>query len=181
MDTWCIDKESSISLLHSALKLYNLTSNKEYLDDAVAVSYYLSTWLWHYNGIYPENDNFTQYNYKTFGATSVSVQHHHLDPYALFWVPEWFELTKLTGDSQWKEKAIAIWNNGCQLISDGTLVINGRVRPVGSQNEAYLQSHWNWDAAPHFDRINSWLVAWPGAFRLETLRKLDAIDAPQIQ
>ena len=45
----------------------------------------------------------------------------------------------------------------------------------------YLQSHWNWDAAPHFDRINSWLVAWPGAFRLETLRKLDAIDAPQIQ
>ena len=48
-------------------------------------------------------------------------------------------------------------------------------------NEAYLQSHWNWDAAPHFDRINSWLVAWPGAFRLETLRKLDAIDAPQIQ
>ena len=109
------------------------------------------------------------------------MQHHHLDPYALFWVPEWFELTKLTGDSQWKEKAIAIWNNGCQLISDGTLVINGRVRPVGSQNEAYLQSHWNWDAAPHFDRINSWLVAWPGAFRLETLRKLDAIDAPQIQ
>lgn len=181
LDTWCIDKESSISLLRSALKLYNLTSNKEYLDDAVAVSYYLSTWLWHYNGVYPENDNFTQYNYKTFGATSVSVQHHHLDPYALFWVPEWFELTKLTGDSQWKEKAIAIWNNGCQLISDGTLVINGRVRPVGSQNEAYLQSHWNWDAAPHFDRINSWLVAWPGAFRLETLRKLDAIDAPQIQ
>ena len=116
LDTWCIDKESSISLLRSALKLYNLTSNKEYLDDAIAVSYYLSTWLWHYNGVYPENDNFTQYNYKTFGATSVSVQHHHLDPYALFWVPEWFELTKLTGDSQWKEKAIAIWNNGCQLI-----------------------------------------------------------------
>ena len=87
------------------MKLYNLTSNKEYLDDAVAVSYYLSTWLWHYNGVYPENDNFTQYNYKTFGATSVSVQHHHLDPYALFWVPEWFELTKLTGDSQWKEKS----------------------------------------------------------------------------
>lgn len=106
LDTWCIDKESSISLLRSALKLYNLTNNKEYLDDAVAVSYYLSTWLWHYNGVYPENDNFTQYNYKTFGATSVSVQHHHLDPYALFWVPEWFELTKLTGDSQWKEKRL---------------------------------------------------------------------------
>ena len=63
----------------------------------------------------------------------------------------------------------------------GIVFGNGRVRPVGSQNEAYLQSHWNWDAAPRFDRINSWLVAWPGAFRLETLRKLDAIDLPQIE
>lgn len=180
LDTWCIDKESSISLLRSALKLFELTADKQYLDDAVAISYYLSTWLWHYNGVYPENDNFTTYNYKSFGATSVSVQHHHLDPYALFWVPEWIELAKLTGDDQWKEKAIAIWNNGCQLVSDGTLTINGMVRPAGSQNEAYFQSRWNWNAAPEFDRLNSWLVAWPGAFRLETLRKLDAIDAPQI-
>lgn len=181
LDTWCIDKESSISLLRSALKLYNVTGEKHYLEDAVAVSYYLSTWLWHYNGVYPENDNFTRYNYKTFGATSVSVQHHHLDPYALFWVPEWFELARLTGDNQWKEKAIAIWNNGCQLISDDTLEINGYVRPVGSQNEAYLQSQWNWVAAPQFNRLNSWLVAWPGAFRLETLRKLDAIDSTAIR
>lgn len=181
LDTWCIDKESSISLLRSALKLFELTGEKQYLDDAVAVSYYLSTWLWHYNGVYPADDNFTQYGYKTFGATSVSVQHNHLDPYALFWVPKWFELSELTGDNQWREKAVAIWNNGCQLISDGTLVINGRLRPAGSQNEAYMECGWNWGAASNFERINSWLVAWPGAFRLETLRKMDAIDEPQIK
>lgn len=181
LDTWCIDKESSIPLLRSAINLYNITSDKQYLNDAVAVSYYLSTWLWHYNGVYPEKDNFTQYNYKIFGGTSVSVQHHHLDPYALFWIPEWLELAKLTGDKQWKEKAIAIWNNGCQLISDGSLEINGHVRPAGSQNEAYFESHWNWTASPDFERINSWLVAWPGAFRLETLRRLDAIDSPRFQ
>ncbi|MDL2208566.1 pectate lyase [Parabacteroides sp. OttesenSCG-928-O15] len=181
LDTWCIDKESSIPLLRSAIMLYKLTQEQQYLNDAVSISYYLSTWLWHYNGYYPVGDNFREYNYQTFGGTSVSVQHHHLDPYALFWVPEWIELTDLTGDQQWKEKAIAIWNNGSQLVSDGTLVINGRLRPVGSQNEAYLESEWNWNSSSHFERINSWLVAWPGAFRLETLRKLGARDSILIQ
>lgn len=181
LDTWCIDKESSISLLRSAIRLFKLTNEQKYLNDAVAISYYLSTWLWHYNGSYPSDDNFTQYGYQTFGATSVSVQHHHLDPYALLWVPDWIELSDLTGDTQWKEKATAIWNNGSQLVSDGTLTVNGRNRPAGSQNEAYLECNWNWDASTQFERLNSWLVAWPGAFRLETLRKLNATDAKEFR
>ena len=170
LDTWCIDKESSISLLRSALKLYHTTQDTSYLNDAVHVSYYLSTWLWHYNGIYPPGDNFSQYAYKTFGATSVSTQHRHLDPYAVFWVSEWIALSQLTGDPQWKEKALAVWHNACQLISDGTLEINGMLRPAGSQNEAYFQCNWNFSGENK--RINQWLVAWPGAFRLETLRRL---------
>lgn len=196
LDTWCIDKESAISLLRSGIALYKVTGEDEYLDDAVRTSYYLSTWLWHYDGIYPEDDAFTINGYHTFGATSVSVQHHHLDYYATLWVPEWVELSELTGDSQWLEKARAIWANSCQLISDGSLEVNGAVRPVGSQNEAYFESSWGFgvesstsDAAAaaampaaeapsvsRQDRVNNWLVAWPGAFRLESLRKLQ--DAP---
>jgi len=170
LDTWCIDKESSISLLRSALKLYHIMQDARYLDDAVQVSCYLSTWLWHYNGVYPPEDDFTRYVYNTFGATSVSTQHRHLDPYAILWVSEWIELSQLTHDSQWKEKALAIWRNGCQLISDGTMEINGMLRPVGSQNEAYFQCNWNF--TNRRERINQWLVAWPSAFRLETLRRL---------
>ena len=82
LDTWCIDKESSISLLRSAIRFHRLTGSPEYIEDALAISYYLSTWLWHYDGIYPEGDDFSEYGYHTFGATSVSVQHNHLDPYA---------------------------------------------------------------------------------------------------
>lgn len=171
LDTWCIDKESSMPLLRSSLMLYEITGNPAYLDHAVSVSYYLSTWLWHYQGIYPADDNFTVYHYNTFGATSVSTQHHHLDPYALFWVSDWIKLADLTGDRQWKEKALAVWRNGCQLVSDGTLEINGRVRPAGSQNEAYFECNWAFNS--NLERINSWLVAWPGAFRLETLRRLN--------
>ena len=173
LDTWCIDKESSISLLRSALHLYRLTQNMQYLEDAQHISYYLSTWLWHYNGAYPPEDDFTQYGYQTFGATSVSTQHRHLDPYAVFWVSEWMELAQLTNDRQWQEKALAVWRNGCQLISDGTLNIHGMLRPAGSQNEAYMECNWNFiHAGGEKQRINQWLVAWPGAFRLETLRRL---------
>jgi hypothetical protein len=113
-----------------------------------------------------------RYGYNTFGATSVSVQHHHLDVYALFWVNDWLRLAELTGNSVWCEKALAIWTNGCQLISDGTLEINGRVRPIGGQNEAFFNCRWGFGGTPGKSRINDWLVAWPGAFRLEILRKL---------
>ena len=192
LDTWCIDKESAISLLRSSLRLYNMTGSGQYLDDALQSSYYLSTWLWHYDGVYPDDDAFTEYDYHPFGATSVSVQHHHLDYYATLWIPEWFELSELTGDNQWREKAKAIWNNCTQLISNGNLIVNGVRRPAGSQNEAYFESCWGFGVessvsdpseaaamsqaeAPSVsrqDRINNWLVAWPGAFRLEVLRKL---------
>ena len=165
-----------MSLLRSALRFHRLTGEASYVEDALDISYYLSTWLWHYDGVYPADNSFMQYGYHTFGATSVSVQHNHLDPYALYWVPEWLELSELTGDSQWREKAVAIWRNGSQLVSDGTLKINGLVRPAGSQNEAYFECAWGFGGNDAYNKasqsINDWLVAWPGAFRLETLRHL---------
>jgi len=172
LDTWCIDKESSMPLLRSALLFHELTNEENYLDAAEHISWYLSTWLWHYSDVYPPESDFDRYGYNTFGATSVSTQHHHLDPYALFWVKDWLELSERTGDPVWKEKARAIWYNGNQLISDGNLVINGHERPAGSQNEAFWQANWNGNPGT----INDWLVAWPGAFRLETLRRLDNWD-----
>lgn len=172
LDTWCIDRESSMPLLRSALMLYKVTGEKSYLADAITVSYYLSTWLWHYSPHYSDENDFSRYGYDPFGATSVSTQHNHLDVYATYWIPDWIELSKITGKKMWKEKALAIWRNVNQLISDGNLVIHGRLRPVGAQNEAYFQSSWNFYGRKDMERIYDWLVAWPSAFRLETLRKI---------
>ncbi len=180
LDTWCIDKESAISLLRAAMRLRSIEEAESYLADAVQISNYLSTWMWHYDGVYDADDAFVQEGFHTFGATSVSVQHHHLDFYASLWVPEWYELSQLTGDSQWSEKAQVIMRNSTQLISDGELILNGRLRPAGSQNEAWFQCSWGFYndgsdyACPPIsrdDRINDWLVAWPTAFRLETMRR----------
>ncbi len=169
LDTYCIDKESAITLLRSSIELFEMTDSLSYLDDAEAVSWYLSTWMWHYEASYDINSDFERYNWSTMGGTSVSVQHHHLDPYALFWVSEWFRLSQLTGNNIWKEKAMVIWHNGCQLVSDGNLKIHGFIRPVGSQNEGFINCNWRGEPGT----VNDWLVAWPTAFRLETLRKMD--------
>ena len=172
LDTWCIDKESSMPMLRASLLMYDITGDFGYVEKAEAVSQYLSTWLWHYKANYGEKSGVETFDYNTFGATSVSVQHHHLDVYALLWVGEWMRLAELTGKSIWYEKAMAIWKNGCQLISDGTLEINSKKRPVGGQNEAFFHCRWGYDEDSGKSRINNWLVAWPGAFCLETLRKL---------
>ena len=172
LDTWCVDKESSMPMLRASLQLFDATGDSTYIDKAERISNYLSTWLWHYTANYDNDSDMEQYGYNTFGATSVSVQHHHLDVYALLFVGEWLRLAELTGREVWREKALAIWANGCQLISDGNLKINGLVRPVGSQNEAFFNCRWGFGGTPGKSRINNWLVAWPGAFRLETLRKL---------
>lgn len=172
LDTWCIDKESSMPMLRASLSLYDITGDAAYIDKAEYISYYLSTWLWHYKANYERETDIAFFDYNTFGATSVSVQHHHLDVYALLWVKEWLRLAELTGKDMWREKALAIWTNGCQLISDGTLEINNRIRPVGGQNEAFFHCRWGFDESSGKSRINNWLVAWPVAFCLETLRKL---------
>ena len=208
LDTWCIDKESAYPLLRAAMMLHETTQEPQYLDAAECVSWYLSTWLWCYSGKYASQSDFVQYGWDTFGGTSVSVQHHHLDPYALLWVQDWLELAERTGNAHWREKARAVWFNGTQLISDGTLEIKGVTRPAGGQNEAYFHSPWgfytpstSFDAKPRsrssdddhtedvsqsqspvgliYDpavdsrgTLNDWLVAWPSAFRLDTLRRM---------
>lgn len=66
---------------------------------------------------------------------------------------------------------MAIWYNGTQGVSDGTLVVMGKVRPAGSQDEGFFHTRW----ADDFN-VSQWLVAWPGAFRLEVMRKIGDLD-----
>jgi hypothetical protein len=169
LDTWCIDKESSWPMLRSALMLFDQTGDRAYLKKAEKTSWYISTWMWHYSQPFAPDTDFVRYGYDTFGGTAVSTQHHHLDPFGVAMVPDWIRLSKLTGDPIWEEKALAAWANGCQVIADGVSEIHGVVRPAGSQTEAYFQTRWGGKQGFFHD----WLVAWPSAFRLETLRLLE--------
>lgn len=168
LDTWCIDKESSWPMLRSAMMLNKVTGDSTYLVKAEKTSWYLSTWLWHYSVPFADSTDFRQYGYDTFGGTAVSTQHHHLDPFGLALVPDWLELSRLTGNPVWREKALAAWANANQVVANGTQTVHGVVRPAGSQTEAYFQTHWSGKPGYFAD----WMVLWPSAFRLEALRNI---------
>ena len=177
LDTGCIDKESAIPLLKAGVSLYELTKENQYLQAAEDAAWYLSTWQWHHTNPIPGGSGLSRLGYDTFGGTAVSVSHHHMDAYALCYVPELWRLGELTGEHQWKERARAIWCNGIQGVSDGSMTLyDGDVRPAGSSDEGYVHTNWGrvtegeglWNNAWETTR---WLVAWPCAFRLEVMRR----------
>ena len=164
LDTFCVDKESAIPLLKSGIRLYELMKKEEYLDDAIRAAWYLSTWQWHYNIDFPSGTLLALLSYQSCGATAVSTAHHHLDAFALCYCRDLDRLYEITGNIQWKERSEAILNNATQFISDGTLEILGKKRPLGSQDEGVTHTRWGNEYA-----LSEWLVAWPGAFHLENM------------
>lgn len=168
LDSYCIDKESAAPLLRGALKAYHATGDKKYIGYAQDVAYYLNTWFWYHSIDFPKDSVLKKLDYDSFGATSVSAAHNALDPYGLYYVPEYLELSELTGNEMWKEMARALWYNGTQLISDGTLTIEGRVRPAGGQDESCR--HTRWGRPDYRFNVTSWnLCSWMGAFRMVAL------------
>ena len=170
LDTYSIDKESSSPLLRSALALFDITKDKKYISQAEKAAWYISTWMMHYTIKYPEDNVIAKMGYDTFGATSVSTPHQALDQYALRDVLSFLKLYEITGNIQWRERALALWCNATQCVSDGTLVINGRIRPTGSQDEAVFHTRWRRQSGAPF-MPSQWLPAWPCAYRMENLRR----------
>lgn len=172
LDTWCIDKESSLPVLRGALMLFEATGDSAYLDKAEKTSWYLSSWLWHYSVPVSDSSDFKKYGYDTFGGTAVSTQHHHIDAFGMWLVPEWLKLSKYTGNPIWREKALATWDNGNLCVADGKTPYHGVIRPAGSQTEAYFQTRWS--GQPGY--FHDWLVSWMSALRMEVLRNTEDWD-----
>lgn len=169
LDTYSIDKESSSPLLRSALALYEITKDQRYILCAEKTAWYLCTWMMHYTIKYPEDNVIAKMGYDTFGSTSVSTPHQALDQYALRDVLSFLKLYEITEKVQWRERALALWCNATQCVSDGTLIVNGRVRPAGSQDEAIFHTRWRRQSGKPF-MPSQWLPAWPCAYRMENLR-----------
>jgi len=167
LDTHCVDKESCYPLLTAGLALHALTGRDEYLRWAEHAAYYLSTWQWHHTVRFRPDSVLATIGYETLGGTAVSTQHHHLDPFAARFAPQFLRLAELTGKEVWKQRGLAAWANGLYGLSDGNLQLGEVAVPAGGQPEGFFHTRWlDWGG------VSMWLVAWPTAFRLETLRRL---------
>ena len=166
LDTYCIDKESAGPMLRAALMLERITGKKEYLEKAENIACYLQTWMFYYDIPFPEGTDAHTLGFTTFGATAVSAQHHHLDCWASYYVPDFRYLSKLTGNTVWQAAADALREYTFGQISDGKTYLHGLLRPAGAQNEAIFQSNWSFDGNHKKGEFNDWLVCWVCTFRL---------------
>ena len=169
LDTYSIDKESSSPLLRAALALYDETENKKYVAAAEKIAWYISTWMMYCTIDYSPESPIGKTGFDTLGGTAVSTPHNALDMYALRDVLSFLRLSELTGFGQWRERALALWCNACQCVSDGTLVVRGALAPAGSQFEAVFHTRWGRHATGPFVPTGLF-PAWPCAYRLENFR-----------
>ena len=177
LDSNCIDKESAAPLLRAVLRAYEATKEQRFLEGAEEVAYYLATWQYHYSVDFPADSQLGKLKVDTYGSTAVSAAHNALDHYGIYYVPEYLKLAQLTGKDMWRQRARAIWYNGLQLISDGTLVISGRVRPAGSQDESFRHTRWVRTDGKIFVPAE-WCTVWQGTFRhlvLEEVKDLSTL------
>ena len=119
LDTHCIDKETCWPLLASALDLHELTGEESYLDTAILAGHYTLSWMFHFDALYEERSDFSRHGYRTLGATSVSTQHHHLDPWGALLCRDWLRLYRHSGDERWLTRARATWANSLLCVSVG--------------------------------------------------------------
>jgi hypothetical protein len=172
LDTYCIDKESSSPLLSTALNLYGITGDKKYAERAETIAWYLSSWMMHYSVKYESDTVLGRLGMDTFGLTVVSTGHQAVDVYALHDVCSFFRLAKITGNEEWKERALVFFHGASRFISDGTLCVMDRIRPAGTQDEALLHTRWTRPDVEHF-MPNDAIITWFTAFRLEVFRGLE--------
>ena len=164
LDTCCIDKETSWPLLAGGIALYELCGDAEWLECAREAAVYFCSWMFHYDAPPVPDSDFERYGYRTLGGTSVSAQHHHLDPWGVLAVPQLVKLARYVGDAAWLRRAALLWANAVQNIAPAEgLAYHGHRRPAGAQNEAYFHCAWG-DGTESAGRFNEWLVAWPQAF-----------------
>ncbi len=169
LDTYCIDKESAGPVLRSALMLAKITGDTEYFRKAENIACYLQTWMFYYDIPFPADTDAGETGFTTLGATAVSAQHHHLDCWASYYIPDLRYLSAVTKDPLWYRASLYLREYTFQGISDGKTEMHGLLRPAGAQNEAIFQSNWSFDGKNAKGQFNDWLVSWVNAFRLMDL------------
>jgi hypothetical protein len=164
-----IDREAGVPMLFAAMDLYELTGSKEYLKALELAAYYLASWQWHYAPPMHPDSPLLKMGYDWFGGTGITVMAQAQDPWGALWAWAWLRLAKITGKEIWRDRAIQCWNQSTHGISDGTMVVHGVKRPLGSQSEAYSLRLVTADGKRLYGDAREWLVAWPAAHRFTTL------------
>ena len=171
IDADTIDKETGLPFVTAGLDLYEITKETYYLKQAERAGAYLASWQYHYSIDFPKGSLGDVMKYDSIGGTSVGVGGGGADGGGAIITLGWLRLAKATGKDIWRDRALITWNQGTIGISDGTLKLNGKILPVGAQNEGVQHSRSRQAYSSRQGHGNEWLCAWMTAFRLWTLQQ----------
>ena len=114
----CPDSESAFALLESYVVLYEVTENPEWLEKAVYMTDFCSSWVVSYNYRFPESSEFGRLGMKTTGSVFANSQNKHSAP----------GICTLSGDSLYK---VYEWTKNpmyLELAKDASLLNDDSLR-----------------------------------------------------
>jgi hypothetical protein len=148
LDAECIDKEAGHVLLRAFLLLNQHAPSDALVQAAREAAAYCLTWQFAYDIPFDPHSPLGKLDFHSFGGTSVSVAHHHLDPYGLTIAVDFLRLHQVTGEQAWRQYAHDLAGYCSQLVSTPERPLDMGKDFWGYQPEQV--DHTNWDYVHHW-------------------------------
>lgn len=117
LDSDCIDKEGGAIILKLLIAAHGATGDRRYLDAAARVADYILTWTWSYDVAFDEKSLLSREGFSSFGGTSVSVAHHHLDFFGVDIAVDLLKLDMALREDRYRFIALPMIRFGFQLLN----------------------------------------------------------------
>jgi hypothetical protein len=167
-----IDKEAGAISLEAYLALYRLTSDRKWLQRAMAAASFAETWIYVWNVPMPEDEEDRDLVWKkgipTVGMQGIATGHSLTDMYMAFDVDEFAELYLHTGDKHYYDVAMILLHN-----TKAMLALPGREFDL--PGPGWMQEHWSLAPTRGVGSLRAWLT-WVTASQLNGIVGLEELD-----
>ncbi len=167
-----IDKEAGTISLEAYLMLYNLTSDKKWLDRAVVAGNFAETWIYTWDVPMPEDENDVDLHWKkglpTVGLQNISTGHSLVDMYMAYDVDEYAELFLLTNDKHYYDVAMILLHNTKTMLA-----LPGREYDL--EGPGWMQENWSMAPKRGYGGQRAWLP-WVTTSQLNGIIEMKELD-----
>jgi hypothetical protein len=144
LDAECVDKEAGHALLRAFLLLHRQSGDDALLEAARDAAGFCLGWQFAWDVPFSPSTPLGRLHFHTFGGTSVSVAHHHLDPYGLVIALDFLRLARVLSETCWEDFAHDLMGFCGQLVSTPERPLDRGADFIGYQPEQYNHTDWSY-------------------------------------
>lgn len=159
MDARCEDKEAGLSFFTAAVKLWQLTKEKRFMDWAALAGDWILTFVFMWETGFMKGSQCAKKGFHTTGWPGVSVQNHHLDVF--FPVYEMYEFGRQSGIERFERMAVNVRN----ALTYGVCTEEGEwgYTVIGEQGEQYYQTNY---FQLRYPQVLEYMSGWRGGMQV---------------